>query len=142
MIDDEVHHTIELNGTGTVDYRLLVGFFARQLLKDLRLVSGYEVLLPKVREFVSRHLFEGDPVDRADPQVLRHLAEPEARKIVFDSFKKTINALGEWCRDATAAGREAAGPEYRFLFVDQAGFERHTPRDLAGLARTFREFQE
>jgi type III restriction enzyme len=50
--------------------------------------------------------------------------------------------LREWCRDATEASRAAGGPEYRFVFVDQAGFEAHTPRDLPGLVKAFREFQE
>ena len=264
MIDGDVHHTILLDGTGAVDYRSVVGFFARQLLKELRLVGGYEVLYPRVRDFMSGHLFEGDPVNLEDPQVLRNLSEPEPGKIVFDSFKKAINALTitdagtsriedrirlrdtrpfrtehrpflipkksifskivgevhsggfeltfaafldgpagvvafaknylavgfkldyvradgdlsnyipdflvkttdgtvyvvetkgreeidlpqkmrrlkEWCADATAASHAVGGPGYRFLFVDEVGFRAHTPRDFAGLASAFREFQE
>ena len=33
------------------------GFFARQLLKDLRLVGGYDLLYPKVKTFMRDHLF-------------------------------------------------------------------------------------
>src|ERR1035441_1621086 len=44
MLDAEIHHTITLDGTGPADYRSVVAFFARQLLKDLRLVGGYDLL--------------------------------------------------------------------------------------------------
>jgi type III restriction enzyme len=264
MIDAEVHHTMHLDGAGPVDYRSVVGFFARQLLKELRLVGGYDVLYPKVRDFIRERLFEGSPVDLESPQVLRNLSEPEAGKLVFDTFKTAINALTitdagtsriedrirlretrpfrtehrpylvpkkslfnkivgeahgggfelafagfldgaqdvaafaknylavgfkldyvradgdlsnyipdflvrttdgtvfvvetkghaeidlpqkmsrlrEWCADATEASQAEGGPEYRCVFVDQAGFEKHTPRDFAGLVRTFRDFQE
>ena len=93
MLDAEVHHTIQLDGAGPADYRSVVAFFARQLLKDLRLVGGYDVLYPNVRTFVAEHLFEPSPVNLEDPVVLRNLSEPEAGKILFDSFKQAINAL-------------------------------------------------
>jgi type III restriction enzyme len=93
MLDAEVHHTITLDGTGVGDYRSVVAFFARQLLKDLRLVGGYEVLYPKVRDFMKYHLFTPAPVNLEDPVVLRNLSEPEAGKILYDAFKAAINAL-------------------------------------------------
>jgi len=93
MLDAEVHHTIALDGTGVADYRSVVGFFARQLLKDLRLVGGYDVLYPKVRDFMRDRLFEPSPVDLEDPVVLRNLSEPDAGKILYDAFKSAINAL-------------------------------------------------
>jgi len=264
MIGAEIDHTVRLDGTGVIDHRSVVGFFARQLLKDLRLVGGYDVLYPRVRDFMTSHLFEGSPVNLDDPQVLRNLSEPEPAKVLYDSFKKAINALTisdtgtsriedhiklrdtrpfrtdhrpyltpkksifnkivgepnaggfelafaafldnapdiaafaknylaigfkfdyvradgdlsnytpdfiirttggtvfiaetkgraeidlpqkmrrlkEWCADATAASKAIRGPEYRHLFVDQAGFEKHTPRDFAGLVKTFQEFQK
>lgn len=93
MLNDEVHHTIQLDGAGPADYRSVVGFFARQLLKELRLVGGYDLLYPKVRMFIAEHLFDQSPVNLEDPVVLRNLSEPEAGKLLFDSFKKAINAL-------------------------------------------------
>jgi type III restriction enzyme len=93
MLDAEVHHTITLDGAGAADYRSVVAFFARQLLKDLRLVGGYEVLYPKVRDFMRDQLFAPSPVDLADPVVLRNLSEPDAGKILYDAFKSAINAL-------------------------------------------------
>ena len=92
MLDSEVDHTIKLDGNGAGDYRSVVAFFARQLLKDLRLVGGYDQLYPKVKTFISDWLFV-TPVDLDDPVVLRNLSDPEAGKIIFDSFRKAINAL-------------------------------------------------
>ena len=93
MLDAEVHHIIQLDGSGPADYRSVVAFFARQLLKDLRLVGGYEILYPKVKTFMREHLFSPSPVNLEDPVVLRNLSEPDAGKILYDAFKSAINAL-------------------------------------------------
>ena len=263
MLDAEVHHTIQLDGAGPADYRSVVGFFARQLLKELRLVGGYDILYPKVKAFMGGHLFAASPVNLEDPVVLRNLSESEAGKILFDSFKTAINALtiqdtgsvriedrirlrdtrpfrtenrphfipkkslfskivGEphaggfeltfagfldgapdvtsfaknyfnvgfridyvkadgdlsnyvpdffvkttdgtvwivetkgraeldlpqkmarlrlWCTDATAASQAEGGSAYRFVYVDQKGYERNPPKNFAGLVAAFTEFQ-
>lgn len=93
MLDSEIHHTIRLDGSGPADYRSVVAFFARQLLKDLRLVGGYDVLYGKVKTFLRDHLFEPSPADLENPVVLRNLSEPVAGKILYDAFKTAINAL-------------------------------------------------
>ena len=93
MLDAETHHTIQLDGSGPADYRSVVAFFARQLLKELRLVGGYDVLYGKVKTFMREHLFAGSPVNLEDPVLLRNLSEPEVGKVLFDSFKRAINAL-------------------------------------------------
>jgi len=263
MLDGEVDHVTHLDGTGPADFRSVVGFFARQLLKEMKLVGGYDVMYGKVKTFLREYLFAA-PVELDDPVVLRNLSEPEAGKILFDSFKKAINALtvqdsgiariedrirlrdtrpfrtdhrpylaakksifskivGEpnaggfelafakflddapdvvsfaknylavgfkidyvkadgdlsnyipdfitktsdgivwivetkgrvdldvpqkmrrlkqWCEDATAASGDEDGVEYRFVYVDQAGFEKHPPNNFAGLASSFIEYQE
>ena len=264
MLDAEIHHTIQLDGSGPADYRSVVAFFARQLLKDLRLVGGYDVLYGKVKTFMSEHLFTPAPVNLEDPVVLRNLSESDVGKILYDSFKTAINALtiqetgttriedrirlretrpfrtehrpflaakksiftktvGEansggfelsfaaflegsndvaafaknyfaigfkldyvkadgdlsnytpdfivrstdgviwiietkgreeldlpqkmsrlkqWCADATAASAEEDGKTYRFIYVDQKGFEKHPPTTLAALVTSFTEYQE
>jgi len=261
MLDAEVHHTVQIDGSGPADYRSVVAFFARQLLKDLRLVGGYEVLYPKVRDFMRDRLFDASPVDLEDPVVLRNLSEPDAGKTLYDAFKSAINALtvqetgatriedrirlketrpfrteyrahlpaaksifnkvvgepnsggfelrfaafleeapdvqafaknysaigfkldyvkadgdlsnytpdfivrtgdrkiwigetkgraeldlpqkmarlSQWCVDATAA--EDNGQQYDFVFVDQTGFETHTPKTFSALARSFTEYK-
>jgi len=263
MLDSEIHHTIQLDGAGPADYRSVVAFFARQLLKDLRLVGGYDVLYGKVKTFMREHLFTSSPVDLEDPVILRNLSEPDAGKVLYDSFKVAINALtisdagttriedrirlnntrpfrtehrpflaskksifnktvGEahsggfelsfaafldsapdvaaftknylaigfkldyvkadgdlsnytpdfivrdtagavwiietkgreeldlpqkmarlkqWCSDATAASADEDGITYRFIYVDETGFHKHTPATLAALASSFTEYR-
>ena len=92
MLDSEIDHTIQIDGSGPADYRSVVAFFARQLLKDLRLVGGYDLLYPKVRDFMRDYLFV-HPVDLDDPVILRNLSEPEVGKVLFDGFRAAINAL-------------------------------------------------
>lgn len=263
MLEGDEHHTVLLDGEGGADWRSVVGFFARQVMRDMRLVTGYDLLYGKVKTFVREHLFAGGPVDLDDPQVLRNLSEAAAAKRVFDGFKAAINALtvqdsgsariedrirlrdvrpfrtqnrpyltarkslfnrivgepgagglellfarflddapdvqafaknylafgfkidyvktdgdlstytpdfivkdaqqdvwvietkgreeldlprkmarlAQWCQDATAASRAEGGPSYRFVYVDQEGFERHPPASLTELATAFREYQ-
>jgi type III restriction enzyme len=93
MLNAEIHHTIHLDGSGPADYRSVIAFFARQLLKDLRLVGGYDLLYGKVKTFVREQLFSPSPVDLEDPVVLRNLSEPDVGKILYDAFKSAINAL-------------------------------------------------
>lgn len=92
MLEGEVDHTIHLNTSGMVDFRSVVAFFSRLILKELRLVGGYEQLYPKIKAFIRDHLFERE-VDLEDPVVLRNLSEPEVGKIILDSFRSAINSL-------------------------------------------------
>jgi len=263
MLDAEVDHTMHLDGTGPGDYRSVIAFFARQILKDLRLVGGYDQLYPKIKAFIRDNLF-ATAVDLEDAVILRNLSEPEVGKVVFDNFLAAINKLtiyeggssridghirlrdtrpfrteprgfvqakksvfnrivgevnadglelafaafleaapdvqafgknymavgfrieyvkgnGElstytpdflvrttdgvvwvvetkgreeldlpqkmarlcqWCEDATEATKDDGGPRYKFVYVDQQSFELHKPSSFAGLASTFREYQE
>jgi type III restriction enzyme len=92
MLESELDHTIQLDNTGTADYRSVVAFFARQLLKELCLVGGYDQLYPKVKSFIRDDLFVNS-VDLDDPVILRNLSEPEVSKVLFDHFRSAINAL-------------------------------------------------
>jgi type III restriction enzyme len=61
-------------------------------MKELRLVSGYDVLYGKVKAFVQDQLFDR-PVELEDPNTLRNLSELTATKTLIETFKKAINAL-------------------------------------------------
>ncbi|MCC6359710.1 MAG: DEAD/DEAH box helicase family protein [Phycisphaerales bacterium] len=263
MLDAEIHHTVYLDGAGPADYRSVIAFFARQVLRELRLVGGYDTIYGQMKTFIRDHLFSSSPVDLENAVVLRNLSEPDVGKIIFDSFKSAINALtiqetgsvriedrirlretrpfrtdyrpflaakksvfnrvvGEansggleldfaafleaapdvasfaknylaigfkldyvkadgdlstytpdfivkatdgavwivetkgreeldvpqkmarlrqWCADATEAAADGDRTVYRFIFVDQDGFERYKPRTFAALAASFREYQ-
>jgi len=88
----EVSHTTILDTAGIADYRSVVGYFAQTIMKDLRLVSGYDVLYGKVKAFVQAELF-GRAVDLESPNTLRNLSELAATKTLLETFKKAINAL-------------------------------------------------
>ncbi len=88
----EVTHTTVLDGTGIADYRSVIGYFAQTIMKDLRLVSGYDVLYGEVKKFVQSYLFD-QPVDLEDPNTLRNLSELVATKTLLEVFKREINAL-------------------------------------------------
>jgi type III restriction enzyme len=59
-------------------------------MKDLRLVSGYDVLYGKVKAFVRDNLFDR-PVELEDANTLRNLSELAATKTTIEGFKKAIN---------------------------------------------------
>lgn len=88
----EVTHTTVLDTAGVADYRSVIGYFAQTMMKDLRLVSGYDVLYGKVKSFVQTELFDR-PVQLEDPNTLRNLSELVTTKTLIETFKKAINAL-------------------------------------------------
>ena len=88
----EVAHTTVLDSAGVPDYRNAIGYFARTIVKELRLVSGYDVLYGKLKDFVQYELF-GKTVDLDSPNTLRNLAELAATKTTIETFKRAINDL-------------------------------------------------
>ena len=88
----EITHTTILDTAGVADYHSVIGYFARTIMKELRLVSGYDVLYSKIKGFVQNELFDC-PVNLESPNTLRNLSELAATKTLIETFKKAINAL-------------------------------------------------
>jgi type III restriction enzyme len=88
----EITHTTILDTAGVIDSSSVIGYFAQIIKKDLRLVSGYDVLYGKVKEFIRSRLF-GHQVALDDPNTLRNLSEIAATKTLIETFKRAINAL-------------------------------------------------
>ncbi len=88
----EKTHTTVLDTAGIADYRSVIGYFTQTIMKDLRLVSGYDFIYGKVKAFVQNDLFNCQ-VDLETPNTLRNLSELAATKTLIDTFKKAINAL-------------------------------------------------
>ncbi|RKY09271.1 MAG: type III restriction endonuclease subunit R [Planctomycetota bacterium] len=88
----QISHTTMLDSTGVTDYRSVIGYFTQVIMKDLRLISGYDVLYGKVKTFIRDELFD-KPVDLDSLNTLRNLSELQANKTLVDTFKKQINAL-------------------------------------------------
>jgi len=88
----EITHTTILDTVGIADYRSVIGYFTQSIMKELRLVSGYDVLYAKLKAFIQEELF-AHPVVLEDPNTLRNLSELVATKTLFETFKKAINDL-------------------------------------------------
>ncbi|OAO01590.1 type III restriction endonuclease subunit R [Sphingomonadales bacterium EhC05] len=88
----EISHTTILDTAGIADYRSVIGYFVQTIMKDLRLVSGYDTLYGKVKSFVQNQLF-GKAVDLEHPNTIRNLSEMPATKTLINTFKKAVNEL-------------------------------------------------
>ncbi len=87
------------------DYRNVIGFFTSVILKDSRLVSGFNILYPKVESFIKYQLFTSGTVETphavsqshtvslSDPQTMRNLSELQPKEILKTTFKKAIDDL-------------------------------------------------
>jgi type III restriction enzyme len=88
----EVDHSTMLDSATVADYRSVIGYFAQVIMKELRLVSGYDVLYGKIKEFITSSLYT-TPVRLDDLNTLRNLAELESTKTIIETFVRGINRL-------------------------------------------------
>lgn len=92
-IDTEgISHTTVMETAEGADYRAVVGYFAQTILRDLRMVGGFDVLFAKVKRFIENGLFER-PVELENANTLRNLSEPSVARTLIETFKAAINAL-------------------------------------------------
>ncbi len=89
---NEINHTTVLDSEFVVNYQSVIGYFTQVIMKELRLVSGYDILYGKVKQFIQDHLFEKEVI-LDDLNILRNLSEIEASKTIIETFKKNINEL-------------------------------------------------
>src|ERR1700730_6851383 len=89
---DAESHTTVMDTVFDPTYQNVVGFFARSIMRDLRLVGGFDVLFGKIKEFIESELFD-KAVGLEDLNVLRNLSEPEATRTLVEVLKEGINAL-------------------------------------------------
>lgn len=90
--EEEVHHTTVLDQDLVVDYQSVIGYFTRLIMRELRLVSGYDILYGKIKDFVQDNLFQ-QIINLEDLNILRNLSEVEATRTVLESFRRAINDL-------------------------------------------------
>lgn len=88
----ELAHTTILDTTGIADYRSMISYFVQVIMKDLRLISGYDILYGIVKTFIQNQLFN-QHVELDNPNTLRNLSEPAACSTIIQTFKKAINNL-------------------------------------------------
>jgi len=88
-INNKISHITEYSDT-VPDYRNVIKFFTNNILQSVRMFSGFEQLYPKVENFIKTILF-GKEVKLSEAQTIKNLAEPEAKKIIYDTFKTLID---------------------------------------------------
>ncbi len=88
----EITHVTELDKNNLPNYQSVIGYFTQSIMKELRLVSGYDILFGKVKNFVKSFLF-GKEVQLESMNTLRNLSELEATKTIIETSKKEINKL-------------------------------------------------
>ena len=92
MIKEETSHETTLDMSGISDYRQAVRYCSHIIMKELKLVSVYDLVYEKMKTFISEDLFM-HPVNLEDQNTLRNLSEPEVLKTIIETFKKGINAI-------------------------------------------------
>ncbi|KKU50030.1 MAG: hypothetical protein UX71_C0002G0001, partial [Parcubacteria group bacterium GW2011_GWA1_47_10] len=88
----EVTHKTELDSNFIPNYQSVVGYFTQVIMKELRLISGYDILYGKVKEFIQDYLFTNS-IELENLNSLRNLSEIEATRTIVETFKKAINDL-------------------------------------------------
>jgi len=88
----DITHKTELDSNFVPNYQSVVGYFTQSIMKELRLVSGYDILYGKVKEFIQSQLFNKN-IELDNLNSLRNLSEIEASRTIFETFKKEINIL-------------------------------------------------
>ncbi len=116
-----VSHTTVLDTMFSPSHQAAVGYFARTIMRNLRLVGGFDVLFGKLKQFMERSLFER-PVDLDDPNVLRNLSEVAVTRSILETFKKAINALTVRDRGTTVVQDSIKLSKVRPFVVKDQGF--------------------
>jgi type III restriction enzyme len=90
--ENEVHHVTELSSNFEMNYQSVIGFFAQMIMKEFRMISGYDIIYPKLKEYIKDYLF-GKQVDLEDLDVLKTLSELDVTKHIVESFVAELNKL-------------------------------------------------
>jgi type III restriction enzyme len=116
----EQSHVTAMDRLFTPNYQNMIGFFTRGIMRDLRLVGGFDVLFAKVKEFIESELFE-QRVDLEDLNTLRNLSEIEATRTLVETIKAGVNALTVLDSGTTEVrGSIRIGKTRPFLVKEQA----------------------
>lgn len=97
---EAISHTTVMDSVFEPNYQSVIGYFAKTLMRDLRLIGGFDVLFGKLKTFIEGELFT-QPVSLEDPNILRNLSELEAIRTIIETFKAAINTLTAQDRGTT-----------------------------------------
>ena len=92
IIDGKVLKEVMLKDELHINSTLIIEFFTRAVMTELRLYGGQDILYGKLKQFLTNKLF-GKTVDLQNPNVARNLSSSNIRHIIKETFKKHINEL-------------------------------------------------
>ena len=92
LISGEKSHETIFNLENPIDHRSVISFFAESIIQSMKLVSVYDVLYGKLKDFINYYLFVED-ITLENKEVLSNLSREEIIKTVIETFKKEINKL-------------------------------------------------
>lgn len=160
--ENEIHHTTVLDGAGVGEYRSVIGFFAQTIMKELRLVSGYDVLYGKVKGFLeqrndvsswTKNYFsvhfklayvnaDGD-ISNYYPDFIVKLTKGkivvvETKGLEDLDVPPRMARLAQWCDDMNDLQSKT---EYDFVFVGDEEFKKYHPRSFVELLKLNRQYK-
>jgi type III restriction enzyme len=118
---DEQSHVTVIDTLVSPSYQNVIGWFTRTIMRDLRLVGGFDVLFGKIKSFIEARLFER-PVDLADPNILRNLSEIEVTRALMTTIKGAVNALTVQDRGTTRVQNRLRLSQTRPFVVKQQAY--------------------
>ncbi len=118
---EQISHTTVMESAFTPDCESVVGYFAKTIMRDLRLVGGFDVLFGKLKTFVERELFT-TAVNLDDSNVLRNLSEIEATRTILETFKAAVNSLTVQDRGTTEVRDRIKLSKTRPYLVSDQGY--------------------
>ena len=92
IVSGEKSHETIMDGDYVPTYHNILAHYARVIMKELHLFSGYNVLFGKLKEFAADYLFD-EKVDLEDLNIVRNLSDISAHRTITETFIKAINAL-------------------------------------------------
>jgi type III restriction enzyme len=92
IIDGKVLKEVTLKDELHINSTLIIEFFTKAIMTELRLYGGQDILYGKLKQFLTDKLF-GETVDLQTPNVARNLSASDVRHIIKDTFRKHINEL-------------------------------------------------
>lgn len=108
-------------------------------------LSPYEALLSELRWFPAAEALRGTAYEKLLPPLASKRRE-EVRSWRDSSYigaSATSRALLSWRFETDHLLEQAEGrPSYRFVYVDQTGFEQHKPGSFTALDISLTEYQQ
>jgi len=123
----KMSHITTMNSNFEPNYQSAIGYFAKTLMRDLRLVNGFDILFGKIKEFIEKELFL-TVVKLNDPNLLRNLSELDVTRTIIETFKAGINALTVQDKGTTQQVNQIKLSETRPYIVSDKGGNYLVPK--------------